>query len=109
MGYKWKPSKAQRREFAKNMEDPDFAHQYYKRKEKRAEKRRATSRFDYESAGGRYVPTYAQYSFVNNNMELFVTDEEKDAVNMINHGYSCNESVHHDYIHIVNEKIRGNG
>ncbi len=52
MGYKWRPSKPARREFAQNMQNPDFANQYYARKEEKAEKRRASSKFDYASAGG---------------------------------------------------------
>ena len=107
MAYKWKPSKSQRREFAIKMStDNDFASQYYERKEARAERRRASSAFDYASAGGNYVPTKAQYDFVRNNFNLFATNEERNAANQVEFGYSCNEIVHHDNIHIVNEKMR---
>ena len=37
---------------------------------------------------------------------LFKTSEEKDAANQVIPAYTNNEKVHHDCIHIVNEKIR---
>lgn len=107
MSYKWKPSKSQRREFAIRMQDPNEKATYEKRKEEKAQKRRATSSFDYKKAGGNYIPTKAQYDFCINHMYLFQSPQERDAANQINYGYICNEPVHHDYIHIVNEKIRG--
>jgi hypothetical protein len=107
MSYKWRSSPTQRREFAQKMNnDSEFAAEYEARKQAKAEKRRSTSNFDYDKAGGEYVPTKAQYDFCFNNMDLFVTNEEETAANMVMSGYSCNEKVHHDYIHIVNEKIR---
>lgn len=106
MAYRWKPSKAQRREFAQRMQDPDEKAAYEARKVEKAEKRRAGSKFDYNSAGGRYVPTKEQHDFCFNNMHLFATSEEVDAANMVMSGFVCNERVHHDYIHIVNEKRR---
>jgi hypothetical protein len=88
------------------MEDPEEQSAYYKRKEEKLVKKRATSKFDYNTAGGSYVPTKEQYDFVIKNMDLFTTSEEKEAVNMVLSGYSLNEKIHHDYIHIVNEKRR---
>ena len=104
--YKWKPSKAQKQAFAKKMEDPEEQAAYYKRKEDKLVKKRATSKFDYNTAGGYYVPTKEQHDFVMKNMDLFTTSEEIEAVNMVLNGYSLNEKIHHDYIHIVNEKRR---
>ncbi|HRR53248.1 MAG TPA: hypothetical protein P5301_07285 [Bacteroidales bacterium] len=108
MGYKWKPSKAQRREFAIRMaNDEEYRNAYYKRKEEREAKRRESSKFDYKTAGGEYIPTKAQYNaafqFLYNND---LSEEESDACNMVVNGYICNMKVHHDFIHIVNELIR---
>lgn len=105
-GYKWKPSASQRREFAQRMQNPEEKAAYEKAKEEKVTKKRAGSKFDYYSAGGNYIPTQFQYNFVMNHMELFGTPEENDAINQIMYGYSNNEKIHHDYIHIVNEKIR---
>jgi len=104
--YKWKPSASQRREFAQRMQNPEERAAYEKAKEEKAAKKRAGSKFDYNSAGGYYVPTQCQYNFVITHMKLFNTPEEKDAANQIMYGYTNNEKIHHDYIHIVNEKIR---
>lgn len=106
MGYKWKPSAAQRRAFAEKMQDAQEREAYEERKRIKKEKRKATSEFDYESAGGNYVPTKFQCDFCVTNMHLFKTSKEMNAANMVIGGFTCNEKVHHDYIHIVNEKIR---
>ena len=106
MAYKWKPSASQKREFANNMKDPQFAADYYAKKEVKANKRRSTSNFDYEKAGGNYVPTENQYKFALNHCSDVITDEQKNACNIVIYGYNCNEAVHHDSIHIVNELIR---
>jgi hypothetical protein len=106
MSYKWRPSKSARREFAQRMQDPQEQAAYEARKQAKADKRRAGSKFDYGSAGGYYVPTKAQFDFCLMNMNLFQTHEEKSAMNFVMSGYTCNEKVHHDFIHIVNEKIR---
>jgi hypothetical protein len=89
------------------MQDPTFAAAYNERKEAKAEKRRATSQFDYAKAGGCYVPTQAQHDFCLAHIDLFTTPKEMEAANMVMSGYACNDKVHHDYIHIVNEIIRG--
>ena len=102
----WRPSKAKRREFAIKMQDPEFSRLYYERKEKRTERRRNSSRFDYESAGGNYLPTKQQYDFCETNKQLFVSMEAKEACDMVIYGYNEGERIHHDYIHIVNELIR---
>ena len=104
--YKWKPSASQGREFAQKMQDPEEKAAYEKRKEDIATKKRAGSKFDYYSAGGSYVPTQFQYNFVMNHMDLFNTTEEQDVANQIMYGYTNNEKIHHDFIHVVNEKIR---
>lgn len=107
MAYKWKPSKSAKREFASSMKnDPQFAADYYARKEVKADKRRSGSQFDYDSAGGSYIPTQAQYHFVSANYGLADTPELRDAFNQVEYGYTCQEKIHHDYIHIVNELIR---
>jgi hypothetical protein len=106
MGYKWKPSKSQRREFAIRMQDPEEQAEYNARKEQAEKKRRATSSFDYNKAGGYYIPTKGQSDFCLSHMELFITSQEKEAANFVISGYACNEKIHHDYIHIVNEKKR---
>lgn len=108
MGYKWKPSATQRKAFAEKMNnDPEYAAAYNERKEAKAEKRRAGSKFDYETAGGTYIPTKEQYEFAMNNYRLEgLTPEQHQAFNQVTYGYSCQEKIHHDYIHIVNELRR---
>ena len=105
-GYKWKPSASQRKAFAQRMSDPEERIAYEKRKEEKLIKKRSGSRFDYNTAGGKYIPTKNQYEFVLDHPNLFKTTEEQEAVNEIIYGYINNEKVHHDYIHIVNEKFR---
>lgn len=104
--YKWKPSASQRREFAQRMQNPEEKAAYEKAKEDKAAKKRAGSKFDYYSAGGNYIPTQSQYDFVMKHMDLFTTNEEQDVANQIMYGYTNNDKVHHDFIHVVNEKIR---
>jgi len=106
MAYKWKPSAAQRRAFAEKMQIPEEAAAYEQRKTDKANKRRSTSQFDYEKAGGSYVPTKEQHDFCINHYELFASVNEQAAANDVMYGYSCSEKVHHDSIHVVNEKRR---
>ena len=40
--------------------DTAYSEAYYQRKEQRAEKKRSTSKFDYQTAGGEYIPTESQ-------------------------------------------------
>lgn len=104
---KWKPNASQRRAFAERMQDPEEKAAYEARKEARAEKRRAGSNFDYATAGGQYVPTEYQYSqamFFLGHKEL--DDQQKDACNQVVYGFTCQEKIHHDYIHVVNELTR---
>jgi hypothetical protein len=105
MSYKWKPSASQRRAFAEKMKDPAERTAYETRKRERAEKRRGKSRFDYEKAGGEYIPTKAQHDFCL-NLPAETTPAQLEAANMILYGYGCLEKVHHDYIHIINDMIR---
>lgn len=103
----WKPSKSQRKAFAIRMQtDSEYAEAYHARQKARIDKCQASSQFNYESRGGMYIPTQAQHDFCFNNMNLFVTDEQKNAANMVMYGWSCQERIHHDYIHVVNEVIR---
>jgi hypothetical protein len=103
--YKWKPSAAARRAFAEKMQNPIERQAYEQRKAEKASKRRAGSSFDYETAGGMYVPSVVQYDFCMSR-PVDMTPEQESACNMVIMGYNCNEKVHHDHIHIVNEMIR---
>jgi hypothetical protein len=104
MGYKWKPNKNQRREFAERMQNPVERTMYLERKKAKEEKRRAQSSFDYQSAGGAYIPTKSQYDFIMLHYDLF--DEVKNSADMLLTGYTCQMRVPHDDIHQVNEVIR---
>jgi len=106
MAYRWKPSASQRKAFAEKMSNPDEARAHEQRKIDRDDKRRAGSKFDYQSAGGKFVPTQTQYDFCVLNMALEMTDEQDEAFKQIMWGYVCQEKVHHDQIHIVNELRR---
>ncbi len=106
MGH-WKPSKTERKNFAIKMNnDAEFAKAYNDRKESKLEKQRSTSSFDYRTAGGKYKPTSAQYNFAFSKVGTNLTTEQETACNMVIYGYTCNEKIHHDFIHIVNELIR---
>jgi len=107
MRYKWKPTKAQKCEFAERMAtDTAYREAYHQRKEQRAEIRRSTSKFDYQTAGGEYIPTESQNKAAFELLNLNPTPEQKEACNMVLYGYSCKEKVHHDFIHPINEYIR---
>jgi hypothetical protein len=109
MAYKWKPSKSQRKAFAIKMQsDIEYATAYNQRKAEREEKRRANSQFDYKTAGGNYIPTLLQFEYCMNHNFPNLTMEQEAAINEVMRGFSCNEKIHHDYIHIVNELIRNN-
>ena len=106
----WKPSKSQAREFAEKMtNDAEFKAAYLAKKEKAADKRRANSKFDYQTAGGFYVPTEIQYKKA---FELLQKNDNTvavvDACRAVADGYICQERVGHDNIHIINEIIRSN-
>tara|TARA_R110000850_G_scaffold63264_2_gene143131 strand:+ start:272 stop:643 length:372 start_codon:yes stop_codon:yes gene_type:complete len=106
--YKWTPSRSQRIEFAQKMNnEPEFATDYYKGKEVRAQKRREDSRFDYSTAGGEYVPTKYQYDFTM-SYDGDLTSDQENAFNMVRQGFIYNDKIYHDYIHIVNKLIREN-
>lgn len=106
MKRKWQPSKSQRREFAGNMQDDNFRNEYESRKRERAERRREDSQFGYNSAGGSYCPTFAQYRFAMNAERSSLTPEEQTACDVVVSGFVGSEKVHHDNIHLVNELIR---
>lgn len=75
-------------------------------KSKEPKKRRSTSKFDYQTAGGEYIPTESQNKAAFELLNLNPTPEQKEACNMVLYGYSCKEKVHHDFIHLINEYIR---
>ena len=104
---KWKPSKAQRREFAKKMQDPEFGAAYHERKRQQAENKRAKSNYDYETAGGWYKTTQYQHDFCRVHQKQFVTLEERQSMNAVITCYLNGDRCHHDHIHVVNEKMRG--
>lgn len=106
MAYKWKPSASARRAFAEKMQNPAEKAEYEARKEARATKRRSTSNFDYATAGGSYIPTKEQHDFCMFNRPADLTPEQETACNNVIYGYGCQEKVHHDFIHIVNELRR---
>ena len=106
MAYKWKPNAAQRREYAAKMNDPIERAAIEKKREEKAIKRRYKSSFDYQSAGGNYVPTLMQNNEAAKFMGGDISDEQKNACSIVMYGYSCNEKVNHDFIHIVNELSR---
>lgn len=105
----WKPNKTQRAEFARKMADPDFKAAYEARKQAKADKRRAGSKFDYATAGGEYMPTKHQYNIaLKAQMMLQLTEAQNNACNMLTLGYHNSYKIHHDFIHIVNELARNN-
>jgi len=106
MAYRWKPSKTQAAEFANKMNnDAEFAAAYQERKNKRADKRRSNSKFDYSTAGGQYIPTYEQFKAAHALIEVG-SDSQKDSARTVIYGYTNNISVHHDAIHVINEYRR---
>jgi len=67
----------------------------------------AKSAFDYDSAGGNYIPTLAQYEKAFEFLRTKnLTVVQKSACQMILSAYILQEKIHHDQIHIVNELIR---
>ena len=110
MAYKFRPSAAQRKEFAIRMAtDAAYAQAYNERKAAKAEKRRASSKFDYATAGGNYVPTQLQHQVACKLMhDAICTPEQRNACMMVIYGHNFKSAVHHDNIHIVNEFIRNN-
>lgn len=101
MSYKWKPNTSQRREFAQKMSDPQEKAAYYAAKEAKAEKRRSNSQFDYNSAGGLYIPTKTQHDAAFKFMSIAPME-----ANSVIYGYTCQEKIPHDHIHVINELIR---
>ena len=107
MAYKWKPSASQRRAFAEKMQDPAKAAAYAARKSAKANKRRAGSAFNYEKAGGKYIPTQAQHNEAFRALtEDNLSPAQEEACNLVMSAFALNENVHHDHIHIVNEIMR---
>ena len=104
----WKPSKSQAREFAEKMtNDADFKKNYEDKKNAKETKRRATSKFDYATAGGMYVPTIAQYNKANELLaNVNLIDSIATACREVVFGFTCKAKINHDNIHIINEIIR---
>jgi len=104
---KWQPSKTARRAFAIKMQDPTERKAYEDRKNVKADKRRSSSKFDYISAGGSYLPTKMQadaaFEFLTSKI---MTSEQTEACNAVFSAYGLNEKIAHDSIHVVNELIR---
>ena len=103
---KWKPSASQRKEFAQRMQDPDEQATYEARQAEKARKKRSKSHYNYNTAGGNYIPTLAQYEAALKVQDMGIEGIQKDASAMVIYGYTCNEKVDHDYIHIINEFIK---
>lgn len=106
MAYKWKPSKTQRKQFAINMQNEDFAKEYRDRKDNKEQANRSKSKFDYTGAGGQYAPTTLQYDIAYMILISETSEEQKDAAKMVISGYTGQTKIHHDHIHIVNEFYR---
>lgn len=107
---KWRPSRAKAREFAENMADPAFKAAYEERKIQWADRRRATSAFDYNTAGGYYHPTKEQNAAAFRlASKTGITPEQREACNIVMSCFTSGEKAHHDYIHVVNEFIRSGG
>jgi hypothetical protein len=98
MSYRWKPSASQRKEFAERMKNPEEKVAYEKRK---AEKKLYDNWKEKD-----FVPTKEQYDFCTSHFELFTTNEQQNALNMVMSAYSLNEKTNHCYIHIINELRR---
>tara|TARA_R100001480_G_scaffold57291_3_gene70346 strand:+ start:1166 stop:1498 length:333 start_codon:yes stop_codon:yes gene_type:complete len=107
MSYKWRPSKSQARAFAERMKnDHEFANARRERQAKKAERNRASSEFDYYTAGGEYTPTENQRSEALKFLGQDLTEKQKNACEMIVSCYDMGVKTHHDNIHIVNELTR---
>lgn len=88
------------------MQNPEFAAAYEARKQAKKEARQNSSKFDYETAGGLFIPTEAQCNAAFRM--LYNNHPEEEAANMVIYGYTAKIAIHHDSIHIVNEFIRTN-
>jgi hypothetical protein len=96
--YKWKPSKKAKKEFAIKMQtDPEFARQYKERKDEKAIKRRATSKFDYPTAGGEYIPSTGTYEEAKRICWVHgMPNDVIVACNAVIWAYENKEKTHHD-------------
>lgn len=105
MGYRWKPNASQRRDFAERMKDPEEQKSYEERK--RAKNTYSDNPLSFKHKS--FIPT----QFQNDQARKFLsmnklTSEQQDACSQVIYGYGCQEKIHHDYIHIVNELTRNN-
>ena len=106
MKSKWQPTKEQKKEFAIKMQDPEYRDAYLRRKDERAAKKRAQSKFDYPSAGGYYKPNDLQYRYACKMLDLEITAEQRIAAQEVYFGHLNQQPISHDSIHIVDEYMR---
>ena len=101
---KWKPSAAAKREFAAKMQDPEYVAQRLAKKEAKQIERIEKSRFNYSTAGGKYVPTKDQHDFALTNIERAerLGPAYAESFRMVMHGFTTQTPVDHDHIHRVN-------
>lgn len=103
MKYRWKPSASQKRAFAERMKDLEEQRMYEEKKRAKNTYSGDPRSFKHKS----FVPTENQYKvswkMLNDDR---CTKEQENSCNMIIYGYICQEKVHHDHIHIVNELTR---
>lgn len=97
--YKWKPNASQRKEFAQRMKDPEEQAIYLERKHAKNSYNPNDSR---SFANRCFIPTQFQYEVAVNMLGKDLTDEQKHAAKIVMSGYSCQDKVHHNYIHIIN-------
>jgi hypothetical protein len=105
MGYRWKPNATQRKAFAEKMKDPDEKKIYEDRKWVKTHYSNDPRSFKHKS----FIPTQFQYDNAMNFLrEKLLTSQQEDACNQVISGFICQNKIHHDYIHIVNELTRNN-
>jgi hypothetical protein len=107
MARTWKPTAAQKKAFAEKMQNETLKKEYESKKEAKQIKRRATSKFDYATAGGEFIPTKKQYMTAFRLLQIdTATIEQLDAARMVVDAYISKTTTHHDNIHIINEFLR---
>lgn len=103
MGYRYKPSASQRKEFAERMKDPEEQKVYEDRKRAKSTYSDNPLSFKHKS----FVPTQMQndHSWKMLSIEG-LKEEQYEAARQVLSAFSCQDKVHHDYIHIVNAHQR---
>lgn len=102
MGYRWKPSANQRKEFAEKMQDPIQKQIYEENKRAKNTYSDNSRSFKHKS----FIPTSSQYENALKFTTIELNGEQSNACNQVIYGYTCQEKIHHDYIHIINEMTR---